>query len=101
MRVKKTSKYSYLSFIDRFGQDIDEAKPVSRIEQTRNNTNDENREQNKRFNSNDVLLNMSASTKKEYDSARQKFTIEQEVDKKILLDAKKDEKIGRNIDFTI
>ena len=61
---KKTSKYSYLSFIDRFGQDIDEAKPISRIEQTRNNTNDENREQNKRFNSNDVLLNMSASTKK-------------------------------------
>ena len=82
MRVKKTSKYSYLSFIDRFGQDIDEAKPVSRIEQTRNNTNDENREQNKRFNSNDVLLNMSVSTKKEYNSARQKFTIEQEVEKK-------------------
>ena len=44
---------------------------------------------------------MSASTKKEYDSARQKFTLEQEVDKKILLDAKKNEKLGRNIDFTI
>tara|TARA_B100000963_G_C22587261_1_gene653701 strand:- start:11 stop:316 length:306 start_codon:yes stop_codon:yes gene_type:complete len=101
MRVKKTSKYSYLSFIDRFRQDIEETEPISRIEQTRNNTNDENREQNKRFNSDDMLLNMSASKKKEYDSARQKFTLEQEVDKKILLDEKKSEKIGSNIDFII
>ncbi len=101
MRVKKTSRYSYLSFIDRFRQDIDETEPVSRIEQTRNNTNDDNREQNKRFNSHDVVLNMNASTKKEYDSARQKFTIEQEIDKNIIIDAKNDGEIGSNIDFTI
>ena len=51
MRLKKLSKSSYLSFIDRFRQDIDETNPVSRVEPVKNNTNDENNEANKRYNS--------------------------------------------------
>ena len=51
MRLKKLSKYSYLSFIDRFRQDIDETSPVSRVEPANNNTNDENNEANKQYES--------------------------------------------------
>ena len=101
MRLKKLSKYSYLSFIDRFRQDIDETSPVSRVEPAKNNTNDENNEANKQYKSREILLNMNSSTKEEYDSARKKFSLEKESEQKQVSHLKSDSKIGRNIDFTI
>ncbi len=101
MRLKKLSKYSYLSFIDRFRQDIDETNPVSRVEPVKNNTNDENNEANKRYNSREILLNMNSSRKEEYDSARKKFSLKKETEQKQINHLKSDSNIGRNIDFTI
>ena len=101
MRLKKLSKYSYLSFIDRFKQDIDETNPVSRVEPVKNNTNDENNEANKRYNSREILLNMNSSRKEEYDSARKKFSLKNETEQKQINHLKSDSNIGRNIDFTI
>ena len=101
MRLKKLSKYSYLSFIDRFRQDIDETNPVSRVEPAKNNTNDENNEANKQYKSREILLNMNSSRKKEYDSARKKFSLEKESEQKQVSHLKSDTNIGRNIDFTI
>lgn len=101
MRLKKLSKYSYLSFIDRFRQDIDETSPVSRVEPAKNNTNDENNEANKQYKSREILLNMNSSTKEEYDSARKKFSLEKESEQKQVSRLKSDSSIGRNIDFTI
>ena len=101
MRLKKLSKYSYLSFIDRFRQDIDETSPVSRVEPAKNNTNDENNEANKQYKSREILLNMNSSTKEEYDSARKKFLLEKESEQKQVSHLKSDTNIGRNIDFTI
>lgn len=101
MRLKKLSKYSYLSFIDRFRQDIDETNPVSRVEPAKNNTNDENNEANKQYKSREILLNMNSSRKEEYDSARKKFSLEKESEQKQVSHLKSDSNIGRNIDFTI
>tara|TARA_E500000075_G_C6960975_1_gene305126 strand:+ start:447 stop:752 length:306 start_codon:yes stop_codon:yes gene_type:complete len=101
MRLKKLSKYSYLSFIDRFRQDIDETNPVSRVEPAKNNTNDENNEANKQYKSREILLNMNSSKKEEYDSARKKFSLEKESEQKQVSHLKSDSNIGRNIDFTI
>ena len=101
MRLKKLSKYSYLTFIDRFRQDIDETNPVSRVEPTKNDTNDENNEANKQYKSREILLNMNSSRKEEYDSARKKFSLEKESEKKQVSHLKSDSSIGRNIDFTI
>ena len=101
MRLKKLSKYSYLSFIDRFRQDIDETNPVSRVEPAKNNTNDENNEANKQYKSREILLNMNSSRKEEYDSARKKFSLEKESEQEQVSHLKSDSNIGRNIDFTI
>ena len=101
MRLKKLSKYSYLSFIDRFRQDIDESNPVSRVEPVKNNTNDENNEANELYKSREILLNMNSSTKEEYDSARKKFSLKKESKQKQVSHLKSDSNIGRNIDFTI
>ena len=101
MRLKKLSKYSYLSFIDRFRQDIDETSPVSRVEPAKNNTNNENNEANKQYKSREILLNMNSSKKEEYDSARKKFSLEKESEQKQVSHLKSDSNIGRNIDFTI
>jgi hypothetical protein len=101
MRLKKLSKSSYLSFIDRFRQDIDETNPVSRVEPVKNNTNDENNEANKRYNSREFLLNMNSSRKEEYNSARKKFSLEKETEQKQIDHLKSNSTIGSNIDFTI
>ena len=101
MRLKKLSKYSYLSFIDRFRQDIDETSPVSRVEPAKNNTNDENNEANKQYKSREILLNMNSSKKEEYDSARKKFSLEKESEQKQVSHLKSDSNVGRNIEFTI
>ena len=101
MRLKKLSKYSYLSFIDRFRQDIDETNPVSRVEPVKNNTNDENNEANELYKSREILMHMNSSRKEEYDSARKKFSLEKESEQKQINHLKSDTNIGRNIDFTI